>query len=229
MQITVGNRAKKVKTKSKKIIFKKNLIYNSTDRVKDEARGFLYFDSKNNKWVFCGIFQKKLSAISYIKKIENLVLLLESPHKDEYDIYGNPLRPANGITGTNINNLFAKQINNNNLIINTLQNNIAYRVWIVNAIQYQTSGYNQLHNIRMYNQSWRIVRNNVFKALWNNEAIFNLQADLVYRLNQIAPSIIINCVTGGKNKNGLRMLVENGLQNHNLISSALYYHPSYWK
>lgn len=229
MEITVDNISVIVNTKSKKSIFNNNLNYYSIDRVKDEVRGFLYFDLKNNNWVFCGMFQKKISAICNINKIENLVLLLESPHKDEYDIYGNPLRPANGRTGTNINNLFAKQINNNNLIINTLQNNIAYRVWIVNAIQYQTSGYNQLHNIRMYNQSWRIVRNNVFKALWNNEKKFHLQADLVHRLNQINASIVVNCVTGGKNKNGLRMLVENGLQNHNLIPSALYYHPSYWK
>lgn len=229
MRITVGSRAVNVKITSKKNAFNKKLTYKSIDKVNDEVRGILYFDLKNNNWVFCGMFQKKISAICNINKIENLVLLLESPHKDEYDIYGNPLRPANGRTGTNINNLFAKQINNNNLKINTFQNNIAYRVWIVNAIQYQTSGYNQLHNIRMYNQSWRIVRNNVFKALWNNEKKFNLQADLVRRLNQIAPSIIINCVTGGKNKNGLKMLVENVLYNHNLKSSALYYHPSCWK
>lgn len=230
MEITVDNISIIVNTKSKKSIFNNNLNYYSIDRVKDEVRGFLYFDLKNNKWVFCGLLQKKLNSINYINKIENLVLLLESPHKDEYDVYGNPLRPANGRTGTNINNLFAKQINNNNLIINTLQNNIAYRVWIVNAIQYQTSGFNQLQALgKIYNQSWRIVRNNVFKTLWKKETIFNLQADLVHRLNQIAPSIIINCITGGKNKNGLRMLVEDGLRNNNLISSALYYHPSYWK
>lgn len=226
MKITVNNISVKVNPKSKKSIFNNNLNYYSTDRVKDEVRGFLYFDSKNNKWVFCGLFQKKLSS----NKIENLVLLLESPHKDEYDIYGNPLRPANGRTGTNINNLFAKQINNNNLKINILQNNIVYRVWIVNAIQYQTSGFNQLQVLgTIYNQSWRIVRNNVFEALWNNETIFHLQEDLVGRLNQISASIIINCVTGGKNKNGLKMLVENVLKNHNLKSSALYYHPSCWK
>lgn len=172
------------------------------------------------------IITKKLSS----NKIENLVLLLESPHKDEYDIYGNPLRPANGRTGTNINNLFAKQINNNNLIINTLQNHIVYRVWIVNAIQYQTSGFNQLQALgAIYNQSWRIVRNNVFKTLWNNETIFHLQEDLVGRLNQIHAPIIVNCITGGKNKNGLKMLVEKVLCNHNLKSSALYYHPSCWK
>ena len=226
MKITVNNISVKVNPKSKKSIFNNNLNYYSTDRVKDEVRGFLYFDSKNNKWVFCGLFQKKLSS----NKIENLVLLLESPHKDEYDIYGNPLRPANGRTGTNINNLFAKQINNNNLKINILQNNIVYRVWIVNAIQYQTSGFNQLQVLgTIYNQSWRIVRNNVFEALWNNETIFHLQEDLVGRLNQISASIIINCVTGGKNKNGLKMLVENVLKNHNLKSSDLYYHPSCWK
>lgn len=56
--------------------------------------------------VFCGLNQLNFS------KSQNMVLLLESPHKDEFSSIGVPLKPASGITGTKINTKFGDIITN---------------------------------------------------------------------------------------------------------------------
>lgn len=110
MNIYFGGKSAQKVAKSKSTIVNNNTInvnFYQQDKVNDEKRGLLYYDNFYKTWVFCGLQQKS------VKNCDNLVLLLESPHKAEYDLYGNPLRPANGTTGTKINDLFAKQANNN--------------------------------------------------------------------------------------------------------------------
>lgn len=218
-----GKSANKV-AKSKSTIVNNNTInvnyFSKTDKVNDEKRGLLYYDNLNQTWVFCGLQQKS------VKNCYNLVLLLESPHKDEYDSCGNPLRPANGTTGTKIQKLFAKQVNNNNAKWKLEEGKI-YCVWLVNAIQYQTSAFNQLNNQSNYNKQWRSVRNYIFKTLWKNEQLFNLQADLTKRINTIKPKITINCVTGGKSASGLRTMVNKSISQQ--WTTFCYSHPSSWK
>ena len=215
---------------------KRATIYNSAianshvkfelmDKVNDEARGYLYY--KNQEWVFCGLNQLS------VKAHENFVLLLESPHKDEFDSCGNPLRPANGITGTKINNLLGKEITNH-LIKNpgthALNQKTIYKVFLVNAIQYQTSCYNKLNNKKGYKDNWRTIRNAVFKALWNDQLI-NLPKNLTNRIKSLGASIVVECITGGMNKNGqpcgLKKVVLNGLPQTMTISFSLN-HPSSW-
>lgn len=217
MDITINNVTQSVKTKSKNIIFtNNNLYYNSGDKVNDEKRGFLYYDNKTSKWVFCGLNQ----LIPTPNSCEHLILLLESPHKDEYDNFGKPLRPANGKTGLKINKFLTNQIQKSW----KLNSNIIYCVWIVNAIQYQMSGYNQLKTFLNYDKIWHTVRNCVFKTVWNSEKLFGLQFDLKTRISSINPAIIINCVTGGKKTSSLRNLVGSVVQCHSTCS-----HPSMWK
>lgn len=214
-----GKNAHKV-AKSKSTIVNNNTInvnFYQQDKVNDEKRGLLYYDNLHQTWVFCVLQQKS------VKNCYNLVLLLESPHKAEYDSNGNPLRPANGTTGTKIQKLFAKQANNNKSW--GLNKKKTYCVWLVNAIQYQTSAFNQLNNQKNYNEQWRSIRNYIFKTLWKNEQLFNLQADLTKRINTIKPKVTINCVTGGKSASGLRTMV-NKLIKQPVIC---YYHPSSWK
>lgn len=215
---------------------KRATIYNSAidnsqvkfkpmDKVNDEARGYLYY--KNQEWAFCG-----LSQLS-VKAYENFVLLLESPHKDEFDSRGNPLRPANGITETKINNLLGKEITNHlikNPSIHVLNQKTVYKVFLVNAIQYQTSCYNALNNQQGYKDNWRTIRNAVFKALWNDRTI-NLPSNLTNRIKNLKASIVVECITGGMNKNGqpcgLKKVVLNGLPTAITISFSLK-HPSSW-
>lgn len=216
MHITINNVSLKVKTKSNNKIFgnKYKLNYSNGDKVNDEKRGFLYFDNNSSTWIFCGLSQIKH------KKYNNLVLILESPHKSEYDTSGKPLRPANGITGLKINKYLTNQIQPNW----KLNKGTIYCVWIVNAIQYQMSGYNQLKNNQYYSKIWHTVRNCAFKTVWENETTFGLQDDLKKRVESIKPLIIINCVTGGKNKYSLQNLVDNVVR-----SNCKCNHPSVWK
>jgi len=191
-----------------------NLYYSLSDVVNDEKRGYLYY---KKTWIFCG-----LNQISKPNKTQNLIILLESPHKKEYDSYGNPLRPANGRTGFNINNKLSNIISNLNINFNKRD---IYTVWIMNAIQYQTSAYNQLHNVNKYNKNWRKLRNNVFKTMWDS---FSLKKDLIKRINSLPGTtyLILNCVTGGKATYGLRSLVSKFLKNNFVILEQN--HPSTW-
>ena len=212
MNISINGLSVTVNTQSKNAIYANNLSYTNSDKVNDERRGFLYY---NNGWVFCGLNQITQS------RFDNLVLILESPHKDEFSPAGFPLRPANGITGTKINNLLAKHVQYIPGL--TLSKSKVYCVWIVNAIQYQTSAYHQLHTISGYSDYWRSLRDKVFKTMWDSKSPFNLQADLLQRLNAIAPRVCINCVTGGKSAYGLRTLVSKAIPR-----AYCYSHPSSW-
>jgi hypothetical protein len=191
-----------------------NLNVALTHAVADEARGYLYYNRQCNTWIFCG-----LNQISP-KNFSKMVLLLESPHKDEFSASGHPLRPANGKTGKKINQLLGKIVSNNSP--KSLNNGTIYKVYLVNAIQYQTSCYLGLHVYPWYSKNWRTIRNSVFKCLWNDNNL-GLQKDLCTRIKMINPSIIMNCVTGGNNPKGLRAMVEQLVHSNNL-----YNHPSSW-
>lgn len=189
------------------------VIFSKNEKVMDEPRGFLKY--VNSQWVFYGLYQITPKAF------EKMVIVLESPHKDEFSSMGVPIRPANGVTGSKINLLLAQIVNNRPP--NGISQSIIYEVYLVNAIQYQTSCYQALHNYSDYNANWHTIRNYVFKALWNTGNL-SLQQDLRNRINLINPSVIMNCVTGGKAKNGLRSIVEKVVNSKNL-----YPHPSAWK
>lgn len=221
MDINLNGTIFPVQTRSKNPIFFYNLLINFSfnDRVADEPRGFLYYDNHNNTWVFCGLSQNGFNQSTNTK---NLILLLESPHKDEFDSVGNPLRPANGITGTKINQLLAQKVSGINLNQSTV-----YCVWLVNAIQYQTSAYIQLNGQNGYKKVWRTVRNAIFRTLWSRQTI---RDDLFQRIHYlINPDLIINCVTGGYNI-GLNGLVQSFLKSRISSSVQNYYlpHPSSW-
>lgn len=189
------------------------VIFSNNEKVVDEPRGFLKY--VNSQWVFYGLSQITPKAF------EKMVIVLESPHKDEFSPAGVPIRPANGVTGSKINLRLDKIINNRSP--NGMNKSIIYKVYLVNSIQYQTSCYQALHNYPDYNANWHTIRNCVFKALWNN-GYLSLQQDLTNRINLINPSVIMNCVTGGKAKSGLQSLVEKVVNSKNL-----YPHPSAWK
>ena len=54
--------------------------------VNDQIRGYYTF---NNGWI----------PTSTSKKFKKLALIVESPHKDEFDLVFNPIAPLNGASG----------------------------------------------------------------------------------------------------------------------------------
>ena len=109
-----------------------------------------------------------------------LLLILESPHQDEFDKNGEPIGPANGTTGTNIRKYIC------DIFGNGYQ---GYHLILMNAIPFQCSlGVGTEH-----------FRDNVFKTIWaeGGEKFF------IDRLTQIIRKniIIVNCCTKGFDKN----------------------------
>ena len=130
------------------------------------------------------------------KQIGNIVLILESPHKDEYQP-GNincPIAPANGDTGHNIDRYLATVLSRIEMKEGQQLIVPSSHVVISNPIQFQTS----LHAIhgKSLEGTWETLRNNVWWTLWNNSEGHIKQCfreRLVYTYN---PSLIINACSG---------------------------------
>ena len=154
-----------------------NLIFNTSHNgntpinftgknVLDEVRGYLIFVNRN--WVFVGPSQIN----AYRKKaIRKLSLVLESPHKNEFDQYNNPLRPANGKTGNAINS----KLSNRPWVNKNLNSNYYYEIYIMNPVQYQASCYCVLGNNCSRNNTNQVFRKLFSKHFFNLLKIKNMR------------------------------------------------------
>lgn len=153
----------------------------------------------------------------------NIVLLLESPHKDEYrrsDV-SRPIAPASGTTGDNIDRCLAtalSRINEQELIAP------GCHVIIANPIQFQTS-LHAIHGRSTRDRKWGELRDHVWKALWNEGDQENyIRRCFRTRLSTYRPSVVINACTGNLKKYVKRCLGAAEFQNARLYETD---HPSY--
>lgn len=121
-----------------------------------------------------------------------VLLLLESPHKDEYKHNPElePLRsiaPAQGVTGSNIQAYFHEVLKCG------LSPDLCggASVFIANPMPYQAS----LASISNNQRKWRPVKNAVWAALWKVEAV---KADFAQRLCRYNPDVVINACTSAR-------------------------------
>ena len=171
-------------------------------------------DTQNKRWIIsptshtdynerCKI-HKQLVA----EKLPVLVILLESPHKDEFE--NTPYMPAKGNTGKNLLKYFAARCP-------SLPASM-YKVLLVNVIQYQCSlGVPTKNN-----------RTDIFLSMWEKTPIKN---SLTRRLKKCSPAVIINCCTKGGDSN-LRVMIQNEINEIQYENIPLFYHashPSFWK
>ncbi len=168
------------------------------------------------------IYERKLLKHEKNDKPNRIILILESPHKDEYNFISDCTRvngPAYGKTGENINR-YLPEILKNIMLDYVNENEIKiYELVLINAVQYQCS----------LGEPTKKYRNKVFKAYMENEQIKN---DFCFRIKQTldscaGPCIIINCCTKGDIRG----------TNHKIVSDTLEYmglyfyestHPSSW-
>ncbi len=184
---------KKLLNENKKDIHLTKQIFSVEKKVPDVFRFILNklpnqnFNAKKNdsdeniSYKYLENFNKNISP-------KHIVLLLESPHKDEYDENLNPLAPALGDTGTKLTNMLHHVFNLNKEKLNLIENE--YRIILVNPIQYQTS-----LNYLFENPNEKInksLRNKVWKKIWENEEI---KKDFLNRILKLNPSIIFNGCT----------------------------------
>lgn len=165
----------------------------SNQQCDDAIFGEIYCNNGNWQWVSVESGRKTALKVTKedisetnldeTKNKASLVLILESPHKNEYDNNGAPIRPANGTSGKNIYNHLCDVLNNPNtgnkfnnaneklqeFLSNHIKNTLT--VWVVNAIQYQCSmGIVPInHMIKESNwiDEWHSSRNTLVKRLNN--------------------------------------------------------------
>ena len=173
------------------------------------------------------IFADETDNIGNIPNAKNiLILVLESPHTDEFDENGNPIGPANGPTGRNIREHIAK-------IFPNFSN---YHLILMNAIPFQCSlGVGTEH-----------FRDAVFNAAWNHDAIGEefFKGRLRVLLDKLPKNsknvVVVNACTKGYNaakdsdqRPFLWHLVQNSIETLNLdkektIQYFRINHPSSW-
>ena len=158
---------------------------------------------------------------------DTLVVILESPHKDEYrnNCIDSPIAPAQNnrnnrrIIGTGIG------IQEHLLDVIGLCPNLRCklsgretRVILCNPIQFQTS----LVAV-ICSPKWETIRNKVWRTLWDMPRI---KDEFRVRLASYSPNYIINACTSS-----LQQHISSSL-GHDCFSNATKheaYHPSYWK
>ena len=161
-----------------------------------------------------------------------LVVVVESPHKDEYcnENLSCPIAAAQGDTigdtGYGIEHHLAN-------IVNQITYNIPdmadeYRVIIANPIRWQTSLFS-LHGESPRNSPWNKLRDAIWSALWSIDAV---RCDFLDRLCKYNPSIVVNACTGGSGNDGFNAEVDQFLLCNNVIPDENRRprtpHPSLW-
>ena len=125
------------------------------------------------------------------------IIILESPHIDEFDDYGIAIGPAQGKTGISIREHLARLIPNN-------VRRQSYRLMLVESIPFPCSNCEKPLKHSM--------RDRLFKMMWSD---YGGSDDLKNRISQYAPNVILNACSGGK-KN-----IDNGCSLNGLVQKVL--------
>ena len=118
---------------------------------------------------------------------KTIVVILESPHKDEYlrDV-SQPIAPAQGATGSNVQGWLDRVLRSCSALCTELEEETT-RVILANPIQYQASLVSVIRS-----SCWRRTRDSVWRELWHSQLI---RAAFEARLTSYSPDFIINACT----------------------------------
>jgi len=165
-------------------------VYSELKRVNDVYRYIL--QSKNGKLFIKKKFSNGIGNFndqcSLKRANKSVVLVIESPHKDEYNKNYSPIAPAQGATGLKIEKYFCGIINKYKKIKLPTGN---YDFIISNPVQFQTSLYH-LHGVPLSSKNTAVsgVRDKIWKSIFPYE-IKNFHS----RISNYKPMIIINACT----------------------------------
>jgi len=147
---------------------------------------------------------------------KNILVILESPHRFEFDASGNPIALMMGKTGNLFFDYFVKHLAKSSLpLVDGL-----YNLIVCNAVQYQTScGLNPIN---------RTIRDQNWLEIYHEKGG---EQDFKKRIFAIKPRYTINLCTGGRNPNGLRSQISQSLDAFGLKQGPHYVegdHPASW-
>jgi len=161
--------------------------------------------------------RKEITKTYLVEKPRIMCVILESPHIDEYDKYGNAVGPAMGDTGDRFFKYFEKTVMKSK-IYKDLKGN--YDIIFMNAVQNQASEGQPLNNYKA-----KLKRDNNWLSYWNNGA----KDDFIERLKTYQPEVIVDlCTIGILN---LRSFVEMAIDKYikDINTFRTYgYHPCTW-
>ena len=132
---------------------------------------------------------------------DRIVIILESPHKDEYSKTIPAPAPAMGETGRNIKEYLLEILDKK--IGNPKDNEKKYDVILMNAIQYQTS----------LGIDTEYFRDRVWLTLWNKE---DLRKEFIKRLEGYNADIVFNFCTNGSHKKDLIYILDKKRNSSNM-------------
>lgn len=131
------------------------------------------------------------------KKNKRIVIILESPHRNEYDIDSKLGYPALGKTGENLNNNLEEIINKK--LKNKIKETEVYDIILMNAVQYQTS----------LGIDTKVFRDRIWLTLWIEN---DLRNNFIKRLEMYNPDIILNfCSKGDHTKDFITNIIGKDL------------------
>jgi hypothetical protein len=214
-------------TVKKQKVTKQKLILNDNFFRKVEDKHRYNLCNKSGKWILQTPCDNQPSGVNISqcdrkiterKESNNILVILESPHKKEYDLMFNPLSPANGKTGKNFLLCFVTQVLPILESLGLKLEKEKYSVCFVNPVPFQTSLY-EIHN----KEKFQDIRNKVWKTLYKN---FQFENDFKQRVQSYKPVLILNGCT-----DKLQPIVEstiNSLDPDNQIKKFNISHPSNW-
>ena len=203
----------------------------SSQAIFDEYLCTLSYNFQNSSWEInnkVNAFNGRING-SFTNQVDYglspkrdcILLILESPHINEFDINGLPIGPAIGTTGNNIFRYFEKCINSSlsrEFRLN-LNQSLTYNVVLLNAIQFQCS-----EGVKPIKKS---NRDENFIKLINNENYCDVDKRINWFKQKNSNPIIINACTKGCSKIPLFVHLDGKISNLNLniFHSS---HPSSW-
>lgn len=197
-------------------------LYGQTPKTKKVCNDQFCATFLNGKVNKCArknvIYDFRNKTINLTKK-NIIAVILESPHKYEFDQAGNALGPAMGSTGR----LFFKKFNllfsKSKLYRSCIKINTTYNIVFINSIQYQTSCGNSLRTMAS-----RTVRDQIWLYMFHEKGSINF----LTRLKCLNPTCIINLCTKGVYN--LQLEVDNSIKSSNNYKGIYTYgtHPSTW-
>jgi hypothetical protein len=149
-----------------------------------------------------------------------IVLIIESPHKDEYDSQFHPIAPAQGSTGNNIKKYICKILNKHGNL--GLKDN-SYDLIVCNPVQFQASLFH-LHKkaLGSKNRSVASIRDKAWLAMYQKEKKYFFK-----RLTDYNPLAIINACTSNLKAQILSDINEWNITRDTTIFVAAK-HPCIW-
>jgi len=197
-------------------------IYEEKKRINDVYRYILSVNNNKFKLIPSYIKFQSISIgkfkdipISYrdINK-KTILIVIESPHKEEYTKQFEVIAPAQGKTGKKIEKFLCKILENNSIKLEDEE----YNIVICNPVQFQASLY-YLHKETLKETPSKSIRDKIWTAIFEKE-----EQNFKKRLLLYNPYLTINACTA-KLKNKISESIQDCLNNSLYIANT---HPCMW-